>query len=509
VSGSKKAQFAPSQTQNSSSDGVMTMVDGQDRFGDDLTNYENIQSAEQCRDLCMQNSNCKAYTWLKPSRKDRPRFCYLKSGPGNIKSDSSCVSGVKQEVAVQKAPAQPFVPQNVKVVAGGKITYEEWVWRAGNRNTANYLAKVSGPKAATCQTICLSDLRCKSYSYYNDSGAAYCFTMDHVGAPEPVPHGNPPSGSAHSGVKIEGEPKIHEAEKKLVIEKSNKSEVLDKGANDIDEHNRRVLDSAKYYSDTVYWDGSAGAGVFCTHAAVAAVITQIMVQKNRISQTTSPLDFTKSIYNKLKDSYPSAGIVKGPNAALKQSLGMKYGLTEHVGNYIEHALPGEQIEVSALSISSIAQLEEQLKWSRMILMTGEPSPLWKDMLTINPLLKDPSGSANYNLYNGIIDSVNKYYGGSRGAWHTFQILGLIYDKNTKLPVRAVIVDSAVPALNEIYEFKRTGRGAVYEVQVDKIIEVINFFGYKNQNATAITLRASIPSPPKPDPFEIKINIPQQ
>ena len=70
-----------------------------DYFGDDLTNdglIKNIANAHSCQERCVQNKECKYWTFMDPSiDHEWAGNCWLKYGQGTIKADTQFTSGPK------------------------------------------------------------------------------------------------------------------------------------------------------------------------------------------------------------------------------------------------------------------------------------------------------------------------------------------------------------------------------------------------------------------------------
>lgn len=67
-----------------------------DRLGSDYRQIHQIHSANDCKDLCAQDGNCKAYTWVKPGVQAPHGVCYLKNPAPPQTPNNCCISGIKQ-----------------------------------------------------------------------------------------------------------------------------------------------------------------------------------------------------------------------------------------------------------------------------------------------------------------------------------------------------------------------------------------------------------------------------
>ena len=69
---------------------------GIDRAGGDYQNFDLPEPRpELCRDACIADSKCRAYTYVKPGIQGAKARCWLKSTVGPARPDGCCVSGVK------------------------------------------------------------------------------------------------------------------------------------------------------------------------------------------------------------------------------------------------------------------------------------------------------------------------------------------------------------------------------------------------------------------------------
>lgn len=84
-----------------------------DRPGQNYRNFDlDAPEPERCRAACMEDGNCRAWTYVKPGFQGPQARCWLKSGVPPAKSNTCCVSGVK---AAGQAQAPNQTPQRVKV----------------------------------------------------------------------------------------------------------------------------------------------------------------------------------------------------------------------------------------------------------------------------------------------------------------------------------------------------------------------------------------------------------
>merc|ERR1711934_646424 len=60
--------------------------------GNDITQYQNIHSWQECGRLCHVHKTCSHWTW-DHARSDHPNKCWLKSGDGGAANDGYNISG--------------------------------------------------------------------------------------------------------------------------------------------------------------------------------------------------------------------------------------------------------------------------------------------------------------------------------------------------------------------------------------------------------------------------------
>jgi hypothetical protein len=76
---------------------TFTYENNTDRTGMDYRNFTpSIADPKQCKNRCRQESQCRAYTYVKSSVIPPVGRCYLKSGVPGAAANACCISGVKQ-----------------------------------------------------------------------------------------------------------------------------------------------------------------------------------------------------------------------------------------------------------------------------------------------------------------------------------------------------------------------------------------------------------------------------
>ncbi|MGZ5437092.1 MAG: PAN domain-containing protein [Pyrinomonadaceae bacterium] len=97
--GNKKSPTSQSSTSRPASSAAgnsLTVEDGVDRPGFDYRNFDLPQAnSELCRDACANDSNCLAYTFVRPGIQGPRAKCWLKSKVPPAGQSSCCISGVK------------------------------------------------------------------------------------------------------------------------------------------------------------------------------------------------------------------------------------------------------------------------------------------------------------------------------------------------------------------------------------------------------------------------------
>ena len=66
-----------------------------DRYGSDYKCLRGIDSPSACRSICADESECRAYTWVKPGAIEPQAICCLKNAVPGPTRNENCVSGVK------------------------------------------------------------------------------------------------------------------------------------------------------------------------------------------------------------------------------------------------------------------------------------------------------------------------------------------------------------------------------------------------------------------------------
>ncbi len=88
-----------------------------DRPGSDYRSFDLSGGPEQCQEVCADDPNCRAYTYVRPGIQGRLARCWLKSGVPALVPNDCCVSGVKPS-ATEKPLVIEVTPEEP---SGGKV----------------------------------------------------------------------------------------------------------------------------------------------------------------------------------------------------------------------------------------------------------------------------------------------------------------------------------------------------------------------------------------------------
>jgi len=134
-----------------------------DRPGSDYRNFDLPQPRpEDCRDACLADAPCVAFTYVNPGVQGPSPRCWLKNSVPASRYSDCCVSGVKGQVATaQPAPQWQGSPPPAPVAAGN---FEMNIDRPGS-DIANFDLPQARPEL--CRDACLRDGRCVAFTYVN------------------------------------------------------------------------------------------------------------------------------------------------------------------------------------------------------------------------------------------------------------------------------------------------------------------------------------------------------
>jgi hypothetical protein len=121
------------------------------RRGADFTNFDLPQPRPHlCKEACMRDARCRAFTYVNPGVQGPQARCWLKDGVPPPVADGCCVSGVKGEGRfVAPAAAGPF---------------EMNVDRPGY-DFQNF--DLPQPQPEMCRDACLRERQCQAFTYVN------------------------------------------------------------------------------------------------------------------------------------------------------------------------------------------------------------------------------------------------------------------------------------------------------------------------------------------------------
>ena len=91
-----------------------------DRPGSDYRSFDlGAPSPESCRDTCMVEPQCVAFTYVNPGVQGPSARCWLKSAVPNAQPNACCVSGVKNAPPAASYQASPPPPPRPRSCASG------------------------------------------------------------------------------------------------------------------------------------------------------------------------------------------------------------------------------------------------------------------------------------------------------------------------------------------------------------------------------------------------------
>jgi hypothetical protein len=164
-----------------------------DRPGSDFRNFDlPLPRPEDCRDACMADAGCVAFTYVNPGVQGPSPRCWLKNSVPASRYSDCCVSGVKGQVATAQPAPQWQPPPPPPPVAAGQ--FEMNTDRPGS-DIANF--DLGAPDAQLCRDACARDPRCVAFTYVNpgvQGNNPRCWLKN----PAPAPT---PSSCCVSGVK--------------------------------------------------------------------------------------------------------------------------------------------------------------------------------------------------------------------------------------------------------------------------------------------------------------------
>jgi hypothetical protein len=160
---------------------------GTDRPGSDYHSFD-LPSArpEDCRDACMNDGRCAAFTFVNPGVQGPHARCWLKNPVPNAGPNQCCVSGVKP-VSYAAAPTPAPAPPPP---SGGRLELN--VDRPGS-DYRSFDLPTADPMA--CRNTCMGEAQCLAFTYVNpgvQGPNARCWLKNAV--PNAAPNGCCTSG---------------------------------------------------------------------------------------------------------------------------------------------------------------------------------------------------------------------------------------------------------------------------------------------------------------------------
>jgi hypothetical protein len=143
-----------------------------DRPGADYKDFD-LPKAEPklCQAACLKESECKAWTYVKPGIQGDSARCWLKNEVPDPEPKEYCVSGVKGAGGGSTSSAASSMEQNTD--------------RPGSDYKDFDLSKAE-PKL--CMAACLQESECKAWTYVKpgfQGDSARCWLKNEVPDPEP------------------------------------------------------------------------------------------------------------------------------------------------------------------------------------------------------------------------------------------------------------------------------------------------------------------------------------
>jgi hypothetical protein len=145
--------------------------DGINLPGDDYSDFS-APTLNSCRDTCAGESECRAYTWVKPGIQGASGHCWLKSAlPARVK-DTCCISGSRE--AIKEASVKAEARINRPGLDFKNFPTKGW---------------------QTCESACTENTTCKSWTYTLagvQGPTGHCWLKK--GVARPLPDANMASG---------------------------------------------------------------------------------------------------------------------------------------------------------------------------------------------------------------------------------------------------------------------------------------------------------------------------
>jgi PAN domain len=151
-----------------------------DRPGSDYRSFDlPAPQPDMCRNQCMAEASCAAFTYVNPGVQGPNARCWLKTVTPPPVANGCCISGVKYMSAPPPPPPPPPPPQPAS------RAYEQGINRPG-MDYRNFDLSAANPEL--CWNECLREPRCRAYTYVHpgvQGPAPRCWLKDGVPNPRP------------------------------------------------------------------------------------------------------------------------------------------------------------------------------------------------------------------------------------------------------------------------------------------------------------------------------------
>jgi hypothetical protein len=159
--------------------GLVFAADGINMPGKDYANF-NAPTWSSCRDTCAGESECQAYTWVKPGIQGPSGRCWLKSAVPPIVRDACCVSSSRQRISERDVKAE------------GKINRPGMDFKNFTTNSWK-----------TCEATCTENDVCRAWTYVHpgvQGPTGRCWLKNRVA--RPVADANTDSGVKYKPASV-------------------------------------------------------------------------------------------------------------------------------------------------------------------------------------------------------------------------------------------------------------------------------------------------------------------
>jgi len=151
------------------------------RPGAEYRNFEIAPHPEICRNACLAEAPCAAFTYLAPGVQGPTARCSLKSAVPPMVADACCLSGLRPAAPPPQPPAPPPPPRPAYRPFDGAFTRPGADYRSFELPAAN---------PEMCREICYKEPRCAAFTYVHphiQGPYARCYLKNAV--PPAMPNG--------------------------------------------------------------------------------------------------------------------------------------------------------------------------------------------------------------------------------------------------------------------------------------------------------------------------------